>query len=222
MSQGLPDLQTGGLNRIAQGITLALDELNELGMVGEAGAGRGFGDIALTGLQLGHGGLTADFKTFCERWEWGVRALVNEGNKFAQGVGLSAGTFYETEKYVEGSLKIAVNAVNPGGSPYATEDEITRKSWGELAKQHPFSDPDYSADSFGDAKDDVAQGWKDAARDAATSPLLGDVPQNVTGMSDEEYEAKLDETFGPSPEERAAEDAVRRPDQARQGGGGTH
>ncbi|MER5304786.1 hypothetical protein ABT039_35685 [Streptomyces lasiicapitis] len=217
MSQGLPDLQTGGLNRIAQGITLALDELKELGMVGEAGAGRGFGDIALTGLQLGHGGLTADFKSFCERWEWGVRSLVNEGNKFAQGVGLSAGTFHETEKYVEGSLKIVVNAANPGGNPYASEEEITQKGWGDLAKL-PFSDADYSAKSAMDAKDNIAQGWKDAARDGATSPLLGDAPQRVTGMSDEEYEAKLDETFGPSPEERAG-DATRSQWQTQQDGG---
>ncbi|WP_051852954.1 hypothetical protein [Streptomyces aureocirculatus] len=219
MSQGLPDLQAGGLSRIAQGITLVLDELRELGMAGAAGAGRGFEDIALTGLQLGHGGLTADFKAFCERWEWGVRSLVNEGNDFARGVGLSAGTFHETEKYVEGSLKIAVNAVNPGGSPYASEEEVTRKNWGELTER-PFSDADYSLGSVMDAKDNAVQGWKDAGRDAATSPLLGPVPQQVTGMSDEEYEAKLDETFGPSPDERAA-DAAGRQNQTRQQGGGT-
>ncbi|MFD9906349.1 hypothetical protein [Streptomyces sp. NPDC059063] len=161
MTEGLPDLQTGGLDQIARGITLALDELGELGMVGVAGAGRGFGDIELTGLELGHGGLTSVFKTFCERWEWGVRSLVNEGNAFAKGVGLSAGTFYETDKYVEGSLKIFVNAANSGGNPYASEDEITRKSWGELIGQRPFTDSDYSPESFEKAKDNIAKAWKD-------------------------------------------------------------
>lgn len=38
----------------------ALGELKELGMVGEAGAGRGFSDIALSGLELGHEGLTSE------------------------------------------------------------------------------------------------------------------------------------------------------------------
>ncbi|MFH8992698.1 hypothetical protein [Streptomyces sp. NPDC017940] len=220
MSQGVPDLQAGGLRRIAEGIDLVLDELKELGMAGAAGAGRGFDDIALTGLQLGHGGLTADFRTFCERWEWGVRSLVNEGNGFARGVGLSAGTFHETEKYVEGSLKIAMNAANPGGSPYASEDDVTRKNWGELT-EYPFSGADYSLGSVMDAKDNAVQGWKDASRDAATSPLLGPVPRQVTGMSDEEYAAQFDETFGPSPDDRAA-DAAGRPEQTGRQGGGTH
>ncbi|MGW2747485.1 hypothetical protein [Streptomyces sp. NPDC001450] len=39
---GGKDLATGGLDEIAQGLTLALSELQELGMVGIAGAGRGF------------------------------------------------------------------------------------------------------------------------------------------------------------------------------------
>ncbi|WP_282795840.1 hypothetical protein [Streptomyces sp. CC224B] len=204
MSEGLPDLQTGGLPQIAQGITMALDELRELGMQGAAGAGRGFDDIALTGLELGHGELTAAFGTFCARWEWGVRSLVNEGNGFARGVGLSAGTFHEVDTYVEGALKIVVNAANSGGNPYASEEDITRKSWGELAGQRPFSDTDYSADSFRDAGDTVEQTWKDTARDAMTSPLTGPLsPQELTGMSDED----LDETFGPSPEARAGDAA---------------
>ncbi|WP_422095789.1 MULTISPECIES: hypothetical protein [unclassified Streptomyces] len=77
---GGKDLKTDGLGLIAKGLTEALSELKELGMVGTAGAGRGFGDLALSGLELGHEGLTGEFKSFCERWEWGVRSLINEGN----------------------------------------------------------------------------------------------------------------------------------------------
>lgn len=202
MSGDAKDLRVGGLELIAQGITLTLDELKELGMTGRAGAGRGFEELALGDLELGHGELVAGLKSFCERWEWGVRSLVNEGNAFAQGVGLSAGTFHETDQYVGNSLKIAVNSLN--GNPYATEEEVTQKSWGDLVKQHPLADPDYSADSFEKATDNVGQAYKDAARDAATSPLAGPLsPQNLTGQSDEEYEAMLDDRFGPSAEERA-------------------
>jgi hypothetical protein len=40
-----------------------------------------------------------------------VRSLINEGNNFAQAEGLSAGTFHETDQYVEGSMKVAANAL---------------------------------------------------------------------------------------------------------------
>lgn len=110
MTGGGKDLKTDGLALIAKGLTDALAELKELGMVGSAGAGRGFNDIALSGLELGHEGLTGEFKSFCERWEWGVRSLINEGNGFAEKTGLAAGTYYETDQYVAGTVKVVENA----------------------------------------------------------------------------------------------------------------
>ncbi|GAA3118237.1 hypothetical protein ACFQ0X_13225 [Streptomyces rectiviolaceus] len=214
MSDDASDLATGGLDLIAQGINLTLEELKELGPIGAASAGRGFEDIALTGLELGHGGLTSAFGSFCERWEWGVRTLVKEGNDFAQGVGLSAGTMYETEQYVGGSFKVLSNSL--GGNPYATEDEVTGMSWDELAENHAFANPDYSEESFEKAGDNIRQGYADAGRDAMTSTLLGPgAAQRASGMSDEQYEALLDEGFGPSPEERAQGDARQRAQQVR-------
>ncbi|MER7307050.1 hypothetical protein [Streptomyces griseoluteus] len=84
--EGGMDLQAQGLEEIAKGLTEALGELGELGMAGQAGAGRGFSGIALSGLELGHEGLTGELKTFCERWEWGVRAQIAEGNAERTGV----------------------------------------------------------------------------------------------------------------------------------------
>ncbi|MEU3658284.1 hypothetical protein AB0E77_00755 [Streptomyces sp. NPDC032940] len=203
------DLQAEGLDLITQGITLTLEELRELGMVGQAGAGRGFSDIALSGLVVGHEGLTSAFTSFCERWEWGVRALVAEGNDFAAGVGLAAGTLYETDQYVEGTLKIATNSLV--GNPYATEEEITGKSWSQLGDDtvDAYLHPDYSKESFEQAWANSKQGWMDAGRDVMTSnaPMLpGLSPEELrhrAGISDEQYEKALDDTFGPSPEERA-------------------
>ncbi|MFJ5261163.1 hypothetical protein ACIQAC_11955 [Streptomyces sp. NPDC088387] len=200
------DLRSIGLNEIAEGITLTLDELKELGMQGDAGVGRGFSDIALSGLELGHGGLTSAFGDFCERWEWGVRSLVNEGNRFASGVGLAAGTLHETDQYVDGMLKVGANSLM--GNPQATEDEVTAMSWGELAQNHAYADADYSKESVEDAYANSRQGWMDASRDMMTSPMATSGisplnPQRAAGMSDEEYEAFLDEAFGPSAEERA-------------------
>ncbi|MEU1041422.1 hypothetical protein ACFYP4_19790 [Streptomyces sp. NPDC005551] len=205
---GGKDLKADGLALIAQGLTEALGELKELGMVGEAGAGRGFGDIALSGLELGHEGLTAGFKSFCERWEWGVRSLINEGNGFAVKTGLSAGTYYETEHYVEGSFKAVANSAI--GNPYASEEEVEEMGWGDLAKSGVYGgDVDYSKESFDQALANSGQAWKDAGRDVMTSHTVGPLglnPENLhgtLGVSDQEYDSFLDDTFGPSPEERA-------------------
>jgi hypothetical protein len=204
---GGKDLKADGLALVAKGLTEALAELKELGMVGEAGAGRGFSDIALSGLELGHEGLTDEFKSFCERWEWGVRSLVNEGNGFALKTGLSAGTYYETEQYVEGSFKVVANAAI--GNPYASEDEVTKQGWGDIAKSGAYGGVDYSKESFDQALANSEQGWKDAGRDVMTSRTVGPMglnPENLhgaAGMSDAEYDKWLDSTFGPSPEERA-------------------
>ncbi|GAA2320620.1 hypothetical protein OKJ48_28030 [Streptomyces kunmingensis] len=204
------DLQAEGLDLVARGLTDALGELKELGMVGAAGAGRGFSDIGLSGLELGHEGVTERFKSFCERWEWGVRSLIHEGNEFAKGVGLSAGTYYETDQYVQGSFKVGVNSLM--GNPYATEEEVTQKDWGQVFSENPISmwqNRDYSGESWSEANANVTQGLKDTGRDLMTSKgltSLGISPNNLhgaAGISDGEYDQWLDNTFGPSPEERA-------------------
>ncbi|WP_405965729.1 hypothetical protein OG713_43500 [Streptomyces sp. NBC_00723] len=205
---GGKDLRAAGLALIVTGLTEALGELKELGMVGESGAGRGFGDIALSGLELGHDGLTGEFKSFCERWEWGVRSLINEGNGFAEKTGLSAGTYYETDQYVEGSLKVVANSAI--GNPYASEEEVEKTGWGDIVKSGVYGgNVDYSQESFDQALANSGQAWKDAGRDVMTSHTVGPLglnPENLHGtfgVSDQEYDGFLDDTFGPSPEERA-------------------
>jgi hypothetical protein len=185
-------------------------------MVGEAGAGRGFGDLALSGLQLGHEGLTGELKTFCERWEWGVRSLVNEGNALAEKTGMSAGTHYETEQYLEGSFKVVTNSAV--GNPYASEEDVEKMGWGDIATSG--MGVDYSKESFDQALGNSEQGWKDAGRDVMTSHTLappGLNPADIRsefGVSDGAYDHMLDDTFGPSPEARA--------EAAGQQGGGGH
>ncbi|MFC4499893.1 MULTISPECIES: hypothetical protein [Streptomyces] len=203
------DIKASGLSSIAQGITLTLAELKEIGVDSMAGAGRGFSELSLSGLQLGHDGLRSALESFCERWEWGVRALVMEGNGFAQNVGLAAGTLYETDQYVGGSLKIGLNSLV--GNPYATEEEVTQMGWGEVATSgyDAYTHPDYSGESFDEAWENSKQGWKDAGRDVMTSRWAGPAymnPENLHGafgVSDQEYDQYLDGMFGPSPEERA-------------------
>ncbi|MBD9727875.1 hypothetical protein PV755_31885 [Streptomyces caniscabiei] len=213
------DLQVEGLALITEGINLAMSELRELGMVGEASVGRGFADLALSGLELGHGGLTSALDTFCERWEWGVRALILEGSNFADAVGLAAGTFHETEQYIDGTFKIAANSVM--GNPHLGEDQVTQMTWGEIGDNHMFATSDWSAESWERAQENTDQAWNDAQRDVMTSPVLENGPldpQQAMGMTDQEYEASLDEQYGPSREER--EQAAQAAAEENQRGGG--
>lgn len=200
---GGKDLQVEALSLITEGINLAMSELRELGMVGEASVGRGFADLALSGLESGHGGLTSALDSFCERWEWGVRALVLEGSAFADAVGLAAGTFHETEQYIDGTFKIAANSVM--GNPHLSEDQVTQMSWGEIGDNHMFATADWSGESWERAQENVDQAWNDTQRDVLTSPVLQNGPadpQQSTGMTAQQYEAWLDQRYGPSREER--------------------
>ncbi|MFJ7987631.1 hypothetical protein [Streptomyces sp. NPDC096351] len=173
MSGNEPDLAApaAALAEVAKGIDLAHAELKELGMVGEASAGRGFSDLALSGLELGHGGLTSEFETFCERWEWGVRALTLRGNGFAQAVGLSAGSFAEQERYIKDSIKIGVNSLN--GNPHLSEDEVKQKSWDSIRDQQTWDGADWSPESLEGAHQEVKQTWKNTAYDVEDSMLDG-------------------------------------------------
>ncbi|MFI1400881.1 hypothetical protein [Streptomyces sp. NPDC020681] len=200
-----PDLAASkeALALIAQGITGALGELKELGMVGEASMGRGFSDLALTGMETGHDSLTATLKTYCERWEWGVRSLVQQGNSFAQQVGLSAGVFHEQEQYLGGAFKVLTNSAI--GNPYATEEEVINQDWGEVLSSNPYThirDADYSAESFQTSGENSAQAWKDTAWDVSTSTSVSNSIIDAAGLRDDVNEGMRD-TFGPSPEERA-------------------
>ncbi|WP_439081017.1 hypothetical protein [Streptomyces sp. WL006] len=169
------------LAQIARGIDLAHTELKELGTIGEATAGRGFSDLALSGMELGHGGLTSRFETFCKRWEWGVRTLSQRGNALAAGLGLSVGSFAEQEQYVKDSIKIVVNSTN--GNPHLSEDEVKAMRWDTISKQHAWDNPDWSADSLIEAHSEVKQEWKDTAYD------VGDALLDASGADAEQREA---------------------------------
>ncbi|MGW8884694.1 hypothetical protein [Streptomyces sp. NPDC055749] len=201
MSGQEPDLAVPAeaLALIAQGIDKAHGELKDLGMIGEASTGRGFSDLALTGLELGHGGLTDGFRTFCERWEWGVRALMIRGNGFASAVGLSAGAIHEQEQYVKDTFKIAVNGVN--GNPHLTEDEVKAKDWDEIRSQTPYDGADWSPESMREANEEVGRVWRDTGYDVQDG--VYDSMRNsgvITPEQRELMEQEARDTFDPSDE----------------------
>ncbi|MER6251738.1 hypothetical protein ABT224_10225 [Streptomyces sp. NPDC001584] len=195
------DVSKQALGQIAKGITDTLGELKELGMVGSASMGRGFSDLALSGMESGHEGLTASMKTFCERWEWGVRALVQQGNQFAFDVGLSAGVMHEQDQYIQGSFKVLTNSAM--GNPYASEKDVIDKDWGEVLSDNTYTqirDADYSDESFDRARENSKEAWKGAVRDVNSSDmLLGNQIINATGLRDE-MDAAVDDWVGPAPQ----------------------
>ncbi|MEU8435793.1 hypothetical protein AB0F18_23345 [Streptomyces sp. NPDC029216] len=195
------DVSKQALGQIAEGITKTLAELKELGMVGTASMGRGFSDLSLSGMETGHDGLTSSFNAFCERWEWGVRSLVQQGNDFAAKVGLSAGLLHEQDQYIQGGFKVLTNSVM--GNPYASEGDITKKGWGDVLADNPYTqirDADYSPGSFVQAERNTEEAWKGAVRDVNSSEtLLPNQIVNAAGLRDE-VDGFVDDWVGPAPE----------------------
>ncbi|MCM2425799.1 hypothetical protein [Streptomyces sp. RKAG337] len=218
MSTGGEDLavDSAALALAAQGLNGAIGELKSLGTQGSADTGRGFGDLALTGMQLGHSGLTSAFGSFCGRWEWGVRTLVQEGNGFAERLGLSAGISHDEDQYIKDTFKVVTNAAM--GNPNLTEEQVEGMSWDQVKADNPISDwqhPDFSAKSVEQAQHDIGQTWKDTGRDLSNGPMGFNPYEQVAKATGHEgdVEAARDQLFGPSPEQRQqqAETGVRTP-----------
>ncbi|WP_369206049.1 hypothetical protein [Streptomyces sp. PU-14G] len=205
------------LDLIEKGLSGAIKELKESGSgATDSLQGAGFEGMSLTGMEMGHHGLSVDFEDFCEKWEWGVRALVQNANALAQKLGLSAGMAYEEDQYAAGALKVGLNSLT--GNPHATEEEVVQQGWGDIVTPDA---PDYSGESWEKAGHDIKQDWQDTGRELTTKGRGGmymDLAQEATGVSDEQIAAKQDEYFGPSPEERAA--AQQRQQGGTQGGQG--
>lgn len=194
-------LDRGALGRMTKGLDGALDELHEIGGVGSADVGRGFSELVLTGMETGSHELTAAFETFCDRWEWGVRSLIQDGNEFAARLGLSAGYFHEEDQYVQGTMKVTANSVM--GNPELTEEQVEKRSWGQVAAENPFNqfrDADYSPGSFEKAAGESKEAWKSAAHDYMTSGVHGaemEQMNKLAGVDQDGYDALMDEELGP-------------------------
>ncbi|MEU3918359.1 hypothetical protein ACFYW6_02850 [Streptomyces sp. NPDC002659] len=190
--------------KFTQGVGATIDQLGELGGATGSVMGKGFSELSMTGMEAGHHGLSVDFEDFCERWEWGVRALVSDASAIANRLGLAAGTQWEHDQYVEGALKVGVNSVM-GGNPHATEEEITQQGWGDVFTPD-YLDPDWSAESWDRAGQEMEQTWKDTGRTVLTEGYGGrqsELLNDEFGISEDQWNQALDDTFGPSPEERA-------------------
>jgi hypothetical protein len=87
------------------------------------------------------------------------------------------------------------------------EEDIEKQSWGDVFTPDSLH-PDYSADSWKKAGHEMAQTWKDTGRSLLTEGqggAMSDLGNKIAGVDDKEFNRDLDRVFGPSPEERAAQ-----------------
>lgn len=181
------------LTEAAGGINQTIGELKSIGIAEAADEGRGFGNLALTGLQAGHPDVTSAFGSLTDRWEWGVRSMVKEGNEIARLVGLSAGTYQDMENYAVGVLKDAVNAV--GGDPHANEQQVENSSFGQI---FGADRPDYSAASWDRTGQNAKQTWLSVGRDLTEGPMgINKTVADLTGNG-QQFGAAEDQIFGPN------------------------
>ncbi|GAA2395449.1 hypothetical protein GCM10010420_21160 [Streptomyces glaucosporus] len=200
-SDGDLGLSRHALDQITSGLRAAIGELKDVGNSTGALQGSGFAEMSLTKMEAGGGRLADAFEGFCERWEWGVRALVQDANGLAARLGLAAGMLWEEEQYWKGTFKIGLNSLV--GNPHATEDEVVGQGVRDILTPDA---PDYSAESFRQAGQEAGQVWKDTGRSLATEGFGGfqaNLMNQAAGIDDQTFERGLDEAFGPSPEERA-------------------
>ncbi|MGW5396801.1 hypothetical protein [Streptomyces sp. NPDC003952] len=165
------EVSPAAVKNIRDGLRAAIGELRESSDAAGASQGAGFSDLSMTGMEAGHMGLSKDFEDFCERWEWGVRSLVQNASALAGNLGIAAGTVWEEEQYVQGAFKVVVNAAVLG-NPHASEDEIEQKSWGDMFSADAYK-PDYSAESFEKSAQDMGQTWSDTGDKLTSTGKIG-------------------------------------------------
>jgi len=156
------------LSATAQGINDTIGSLKGLGIDETGEVGRGFSGLALTGLQAGQSDLAGAFGDFCDRWSWGVRSLVQDGNQFAARLGLSAGVYYDTEQYLTGVAKNVTVAV--AGDPHLTDGQAASSSWsvdaaGITGAQTPEGDLTWSQ-----VGSQASQQWTQVGKDELGGP----------------------------------------------------
>ncbi|MCY0953404.1 hypothetical protein [Streptomyces sp. H27-S2] len=164
------EVSPAAVKNIQDGLRAAIGELRESGDAAGASMGAGFENLAMTGMEAGHAGLATDFEDFCERWEWGVRSLVQNASTLAQSLGIAAGTVWEEEQYLHGTFRVVANAAY--GNPHASEDEIEKKPWGEISSADVYK-PDYSAESFEKSSEQIRQTWSDTGDTVTSTGRIG-------------------------------------------------
>lgn len=150
MSEEL-QVQPEVLKQAETGINAIIGELSGLGVKETGAQGRGFALLTLSPLQAGKASVQSAFESFCDRWSWGVRSLVQSANSMAQSVGLAAGRYQMMDQAAQNALKEVYSHLF--SDPHLTKDDIDKRSWGDTLSDNGFNaimHPDYTDKSFQD------------------------------------------------------------------------
>jgi hypothetical protein len=145
----------------ADGINGIIDTLAQFGLGETAGAGRGFSAIQLSTLEAGDSEVQRKMESFAERWEWGIRFLVQSANEISQIIGLAAGAFYEMDQIQAATIKKSV--ADLVGNPNMSYEEAKTTSWEQMLQ---MQQPDYSPESFDKAAASLQENWTSIKNDA--------------------------------------------------------
>jgi hypothetical protein len=156
------------LNETAQGLNDTISALKGLGFDETAEIGHGFSGLALPELQAGDSGLASAFGDFCDRWSWGVRSLVQDGNQFAERLGLTAGTYSDTEEFLTGVTKDVVDSF--AGDPHLTDQQAAQASWSQDAAEVTGAQTTGGDTTWSQAGQEAEQQWEGVGHTALSTP----------------------------------------------------
>ncbi|KJY44264.1 hypothetical protein VR46_21500 [Streptomyces sp. NRRL S-444] len=160
---------------IQDGLRSAVGELREFAMDTSAVAGAGMSQLALTGLEAGHPAVASALEGFCERWDLAVASLVIGTSGLAERLGIAAGSVWEEDQYRRGSFKVLVNAGI--GNPYASEDEVEKKSMDAILSDHAFKRE--TPEQARQAREDFDRTWVAAKHSVLNEGIGGGLLENV-------------------------------------------
>ena len=167
------------LAETAKGLNDVIGALSGLGLNETGEVGRGFSELALTGLEAGDSDLASAFGDFCDRWSWGVRTLVQDGNQFAVRLGLSAGMYNDVENQLTGAAKDVVVAV--AGDPHVTDGQAAAASWSTDAAMVTGAQTQGGEMTWGQAGQAVQQQWQAVGTDALNTAPATTVAEALRG-----------------------------------------
>lgn len=134
------------LIKASAGINGVINGLADTGVGSDysAAIGRGHGDLDLDGRTIGHTDPKSGLEEYCDRWEWGVRALVPGAAEISKGLGLGASHYEREEKWAGDQLKNFTMDVI--GDPSLTPEDLKTMSWGDLWEhnKNAITDPQWA------------------------------------------------------------------------------
>lgn len=144
------------LGQAEQGVRDAVAELGSMAGWGnsELGAeGQGLVQgIMSSAPSVGHDKLAAALLAFADKWEWGVRFLVDDGVDTADAMRDTRAWYEKVDEEAVSLLKQGMHAAI--GNPMEDDAAWADKSWTDIAKE---SLPDWSPDSFEQANQRTTQ-----------------------------------------------------------------